>query len=361
MARLYGRTLHRSDGIGIKNRAIIIAVADHRHQPTGSRMQATPSILVTGASGFIGRALCSELRAQNKHIRAGMRQPTVGPWDEAVIFDLSTDAIPEEILTGIDTVFHLAGKAHALAETQQDEHQYFHINTEGTRKLLSAGKKAGVKHFIFVSSVKAMDEGGAKMSDETDECHPITPYGKSKLAAERLVLKGDYVPAPVVLRLTMVYGGTQKGNLPRMIEAIAKGRFPPLPEFRNRRSMVHVDDVVQALLLASERQSAIGQTYIVTDGNPVSTRNLFEWISETLEKPLPRWTTPLSLLKALAFFGDGIGHLRGRRFVFDSDALTKLTESSCYSSKKIEQELGFKPHRGLRSSLAEIVTYLKLK
>lgn len=218
-------------------------------------MKSTPSILVTGASGLIGRALCSELQTQKKCVRGGMRHATEGPWDEVGIFDLSTNVVPMELMAGIDTIFHLAGRAHALAETQQDEQQYFSINTDGTRTLLAAAKKAGVRKFVFASSIKAIDEGGVKIRDETSACHPTTPYGKSKLAAEHLVINGGYVPEPVVLRLSMVYGCSHKGNLPRMVEAIAKGRFPPLPELGNRRSMVHVEDVVQALLLAGGKKS----------------------------------------------------------------------------------------------------------
>ena len=324
-------------------------------------MTSTPSVLITGASGFIGQALCKELQKRHIRVRGGMRNLADGPWDEAEVFDLSWGAVPTALLEGIDTIFHLAGKAHALSENHHDEQQYFNINTEGTKRLLAAAKNAGIRHFIFVSSVKAIDEGGAEIRDETSECVPITPYGRSKLAAEHLVINGDYVPAPVVLRLSMVYGCTHKGNLPRMIDAISKGRFPPLPEFGNRRSMVHVDDVVQALLLVREKQVAMGQTYIVTDGNPVSTRCLLEWISESMEKPLSRWTIPMGILRTLALVGDGIGKIYGRRFMFDSDALTKLTDSAYYSSKKIQQELGFKPHRVLRYSLPEIATYLKLK
>ena len=324
-------------------------------------MKPTPSIFVSGASGFIGRSLCRELRAQNKSVRAGIRHATTGPWDEAVVFDLSSNTYPDGIMVGIDTIFHLAGKAHSLADTQQDEHQYFCINTEGTRKLLAAAKKAGVRHFVFVSSVKAIDEGGVEIRNETSDCLPTTPYGKSKLAAERLVINGGYVPAPVVLRLGMVYGCSHKGNLPRMVEAIAKGCFPPLPEFDNRRSMVHVEDVVQALLLAGAKQAAVDQTYIVTDGQPISTRKLFESICAALRKPVPTWTIPVAVLRALAMVGDGIGRIRGRRFLFDSEALDKLTESAFYSSTKIQEELGFRPRRKLRSSLPAIAEYLKLK
>jgi len=317
--------------------------------------------LITGASGFIGRVLCQKLREQSVRVRAGMRQMSEGPWDEVVTFDLARQKLPEDAMAGVDTIFHLAGKAHALSETCQDEEDYFRINVEGTSILLEAARVAGVRRFVFISSVKAMGEGGDACQDESVTCRPETPYGKSKLAAERLVLEGGYVPEPVVLRLSMVYGSSRKGNLPRMIEAVAKGRFPPLPEVGNQRSMVHVEDVVQAALLAAEKPAAVGQTYIVTDGHTCSTRQLYEWICEALDKSVPVWTIPPGLLKVLAKVGDGIGHVRGRRFVFDSDALDKLIGSACYSSKKIQRELGFRPTKELGPGLREIVAWLGLE
>ena len=318
-------------------------------------------MLVTGASGFIGRVLCKKLREQRVQVRGGMRQMIEGPWNEAVFFDLATQRPPEEALAGVDTIFHLAGKAHALSETRQDEEEYFYINAEGTGNLLEAARSAGVRRFVFFSSVKTMGEGGEVCQDESSVCCPETPYGKSKLAAERLVLEGKYVPEPVVLRLSMVYGPSRKGNLPRMIEAVANGHFPPLPEIGNQRSMVHVEDVVQAALLASEKPAAVGQTYIITDGHAYSTRQMYEWMCEALDKTIPPWTIPVGLLKALAKAGDIIGRTRGRRFMFDSDALDKLISTACYSSEKIQRELGFRPTRDLRSALPEIVSSLGIK
>jgi nucleoside-diphosphate-sugar epimerase len=325
------------------------------------RLTSTRLALISGATGFIGRVLCQKLSAQGVQVRAGMRQVADGPWHEAVMFDLASGTLPVDAVAGVDTVFHLAGKAHALSETKQDEREYFHINTEGTKTLLEAARDAGVRRFVFISSVKAMNEGGDACQDESEACHPKTPYGRSKLAAERLVLEGAYVPEPVVLRLSMVYGFSRKGNLPRMIEAVAKGRFPPLPEVGNKRSMVHVEDVAQAALLAAEKPAAVGQTYIVTDGQACSTRQMYESICEALGKPVPSWTMPTGLLKMLAKVGDGIGGVHGRRFLFDSDALDKLIGSACYSSEKIQRELGFRPAWDLRSALPEIVTSLGME
>lgn len=315
---------------------------------------------VTGAAGFIGRTLCQRLKRKEKRVRVLLRSDVQGPWDEIVLGDL-VNVLLEEAMCGVDTIFHLAGKAHALSETLEDEQDYFSVNTDGTRMMLEAAKAAGVRRFVLFSSVKAIDEGGDQVRDETTECRPVSPYGKSKLEAERLVLNGGYVPEPVVLRLSMVYGPTLKGNLPRMIEAVSKGRFPPVPEMGNGRSMVHVDDVVQAALLAAEKPQAINNTYIVTGGQNYSTRQIYDLICKVLGKPKPNLTVSPGMLKILAFIGDWIGRLRGKRFVFDSDSLEKLLGSAIYSSDKIRSELGFEPKWDLQGALPDIVKHIGLK
>ncbi len=222
--------------------------------------------LVTGASGFIGNQLCASLIAQSSSVLAmthrACKLQGCQPW----ICDIA-EVIDERNMESVDTIFHLAAKGHALTETRQDKAEYFRTNTEGTRRILEAAGKAGVRRFVFFSSIKAMGEGGNGCLDESAACEPQTSYGQSKLEAERLVLDGGYVPEPTILRLSMVYGPGGKGNLPQMINAISRGFFPPLPEFDNRRSMVHVNDVVQAAILASEKPEAVNQTYIVTDAN----------------------------------------------------------------------------------------------
>lgn len=317
-------------------------------------------VLVTGAGGFIGERLCRHLRQRGVHIRTLSRRNLPESTDNFAL-DLAGEAFPAELCSGIDTVFHLAGKAHALAENNEDEQQYRQINTEGTRKLLEAAKLAGVNRFVFFSSVKAVGDSDLQPMDETVTVKADTPYGRSKYEAEQLVLHGGYVPHPVVIRPCMVYGNSDKGNLPRMIKAVRRGLFPPLPELHNRRSMVHVDDVVAVALLAAEKTEAAGQIYIVSDGQSYSTRQLYDFIRAALGKSPMQWTIPLIVFKVLAKIGDAIGRLRGRRFMFDSDALWKLTGSAWYSSAKIERELGFRPQQSLQQSLPDIVRFLNLK
>jgi nucleoside-diphosphate-sugar epimerase len=206
-----------------------------------------------------------------------------------------------------------------------------------------------------------MGEGGSRCLDESYNGQPETPYGRSKLDAERTTLEvgrrtGLHVAC---LRLPLVYGPGNKGNLFRMIEAIDRGFFPPLPELGNRRSMVHVEDVARAAVLAAETPSANGQCYIVTDGRTYSTRELYMMICKGLGREIPAWHVPVWVLKALAVAGDAIGKVLGKRFMFDSDALEKLTGSAWYSSEKISRELGYKPVRRFEEALSEMIAWYR--
>ncbi|MEM0965510.1 MAG: NAD-dependent epimerase/dehydratase family protein [Verrucomicrobiota bacterium] len=261
--------------------------------------------------------------------------------------DLTIDPIPPEAIEGVDIIVHLAGKAHALEERPgSEEESYRAITVDGTRKLLEAAKTAAVCRFVFASTVKVYPENPEGILDENSPTGPETPYGKTKLEAEELVLKGSFIPEPVVLRFSMIHGGRETGNMEKMEEAIRRNRFPPIPEFGNKRSMVHIDDATQALVLASSHKKAPGEIFIVTDGNPISTRELYVEILNKIERQPPRWTVPIWMLKSMARIGDTIGRLRSRRFIFDSDALQKLAGNAAFSSEKIQQQLGFKPSGG---------------
>ncbi|WP_295431767.1 NAD-dependent epimerase/dehydratase family protein [uncultured Thiodictyon sp.] len=306
-------------------------------------------VLVTGASGFIGPGLCRRLQADGWRVRAVMRRRTAGPWDEAVHLDLGREALPPHLLADIDCIFHLAGKAHALAAGPGAEEEYRLANCRSTLDLLAAARSEGVRGFVYFSSVKAMGGGAA------DAPAPEGPYGRSKLAAERAVLTSGAAPHPVVLRPSLVYGPHPKGYLELLIRAVRAGWFPPLPELGNGRSMIHRDDLAQAAILCAALPRARGRTYVVTDDTPYSTRRIYECILEALGRRTPRWNLPIGLLRLAALGGDGIGRLRGRRLPFDSEVLEKLIGAACYDGTPIRQELGFQSRRTLPDSMAEMV------
>ena len=220
-------------------------------------------ILITGSSGFIGRHLRNELAGNGVRCRLLVRNAT--SLADALVGDLlQSDSLPGAC-SGIECVFHCAGYAHAFASSDPDAH--WRINFEGTRNLVEAAGRAGTRRFVFLSSVKAMAEPGDACADEYWPGEPETSYGRAKRAAEESVLEigSRYGMHVVNLRLAMVYGNGGRGNLERMARGIAAGWFPPLPETANRRSLVHVSDVVDAMRLVAAKTAAKGKTYIVAD------------------------------------------------------------------------------------------------
>jgi nucleoside-diphosphate-sugar epimerase len=323
------------------------------------------AVLVTGGTGFIGRRLADALLKQGATVVVLSRRASSedGQEHKTIAADLTNPASLAGVCRGMNVVFHLGGHVHAVDRLDdKNERLIWQVTVEGTSTLVEESLKAGVKRFVFFSSVKAMGEGGETRLNETTECCPVTSYGRAKRKAEKIVLDaGQQGLSSTILRLPMVYGPGCKGNLPRMIQAAARGRFPPLPETGNKRSMVDVRDVVQAALLAVTSPMAAGKVYIVTDGQSYSTRQIYEWICATLGRPVPRWAVPLTVLRFAARIGDMIGYLSGRRFVLDTDALNKLTGSAWYSSEKISQELNYRPTHTLRDSLPEMVAEYRKK
>jgi UDP-glucose 4-epimerase len=320
--------------------------------------------LVTGATGFIGRHLVATLLERGCSVRALARDKDKARaiWaDNSVAVnqgDLAQPATLENICAGINIVFHLASCNYA-EDSSGGEAEKLHqeITVQGTRCLLEAAVRAGVKEFIFISSVKAMGEGSRDCLDETSPPVPETAYGRAKLAAERIVTEtgSKYAMHICNLRLPMVYGLDNAGNLPRMIAAVERGWFPALPAVGNRRSMVHVNDVIQAILLAAEKAQARNQTYIITDGRVYSTSQIYDLIRQALGRPIPRWRVPALILRAGASVGDLAEWFWGSSAFFNSASLHKLMGSAWYSSDKIQQELGYTPQYSLEGALPEMI------
>lgn len=284
-----------------------------------------------------------------------------GVAESEVVGDLLVPVSLAKACAGVGTVFHCAGYAHALSSSDPNEH--WHSNFEGTTNLLKASATAGVNKFIFLSSVKAMAEPGDECVDEDWSGVPVTPYGKAKRAAEEAVLEAGirYGMHVVNLRLAMVYGRGGRGNLERMARGIQRGYFPPLPETRNRRSLVHVDDVVAAMRLVAEKPEANGRTYIVADPQPYSGREIYDAIRLALAQdavpPAPtfQWRVPAELLRAGGAVGDLLGGLLRRQLPLNSEVVDRLLGSAWYSPARIERELGWHAEIGLSDGLREML------
>ncbi len=196
-------------------------------------------VLVTGATGFIGRRLVTELLRQSVGIRILVRDANraVMLGDSGISLhegNLEDSSRLDGLCEDVDTVFHLAGYAHADAASKDSSDPHRKITVEGTRRLLSVVLRHRVKRFILVSSVKAQGEDTVRCIDEEAPSLPTTGYGRSRFEAERLVLTAGCEAGleTCVLRLPLVYGPGQKGNLLRMMEAIDRGPVPALARYR---------------------------------------------------------------------------------------------------------------------------------
>jgi len=316
--------------------------------------------LVTGGSGFVGSRLCSAITAAKDDLRLYLRRHVDGIDGEQYICDFEQDFIPEEGLNGVDTVFHLAGFTHDLRDTSETEYLYRAINVDATIHLAELAVKNGVKHFVYVSSSKA---GGSaqpgKCMNEMDQCEPEGIYGQTKRMAELKLLEiGKHSDMHVsIVRPSLVYGVGVKGNLRMMLNGIDKGWFPPIPDTHNRRSMIHVDDLVRVLLLLSKDKRASGEIFIATDGHDYSSRMIYEAMCKAVERKIPRWRLPNVFFNSLAMLGDFLK--RYIPFPFDSYRYQKLLGDECFSSHKLQTLLEFKPNDSLYDVLPSMVSALR--
>lgn len=303
--------------------------------------------LVTGATGFIGARLFSP---GDRGLVRGK-----GMLPGQVTGDLLDLASLHAVCGGVESVYHCAGYAHAFASSDPDIH--WRVNYQGTCNLLMAAGTAGVKNFVYLSSVKAGPEPGGQCGSEASPGMPVTEYGRSKHAAEAAVLEAGsrYGMHVVVLRPAMVYGYGGKGNLERMARGIQAGWFPPLPETGNMRSILHVIDLIKAMRLVEKNPAANGKIYIVADGSPYSSRVLYDEIRKSLKLPPLSWAVPVGLLRAGGWCGDMAGRLLGRDMPLNSEVLERLLGDACYSPCRIEHDLGWKSQVTLAEGLQEML------
>ena len=294
-------------------------------------------VVVTGASGFIGHRLVNLLHNAGFliHILSRRKHSLFN----TSICDLEKEAIPIEALKGVDIIFHLAGHAHDSSDSLSDGHLYRTINVDATIKLAKLAVKSHVKKFVFISSVKAGGRppiGTCANEDSQGVLYDI--YGKMKHEAELKLLDiGKTSDMHIsIVRPSLVYGPNVKGNLQLMLAGVKKGWFPPLPETGNRRSMIHVDDLVRAIFMIAEDKRANGKVFIATDGKPYSSREIYNTMREVTGKSIPKWSLPKILFN--------IASLVNYRIKYK---INKLLGDECYSSAKLES-LGFEAKKTLK-------------
>ena len=256
------------------------------------------SVLVTGATGYIGCALTERLHRDGQStVLLSRRGAVSGPGKPSHAVDLLTGRISDEMLRGVETVYHLAGIAHR----QAPDGRHAAVNCRATLALAEAAERAGVKTFVFMSSVKAMGAAATAMPRrESEVAPPADPYGRSKWEAE-CALRERYASSTmtvIILRPALVYGPRPKANLKWLLRA-ARFQIPAPPE-GGARSMIGLDDLVELLLLLPRCGLRGVSTFNVTDGHAYSARESFLLLRAALGKEGAGRTGPAWLWRLLA-------------------------------------------------------------
>jgi nucleoside-diphosphate-sugar epimerase len=316
----------------------------------GKAGKEDPAILVTGATGFAGEALCRRLRVEGERVVALDRKWREGPWERFVEADLSREELDAEAFPPVKTIYHLASGGCADKEGALGvDWASRSLIVGGTRRVIRLARALGGAQVIYFSGVEAMGGGNpAELPlmpmDESWPHTPQEPHGRAMAEAEQLVLDSGLAHA-VVLRPVEVYGPDHRGDLSRLIAAVRRGRFPPLPEMGNRLSLIHVDDLVEFALRAAQVPLAAGKTYILSAPEAVSTREIGDAIRDHLGKRAPVFEVPRVLIPVLAWRGSLLHRLTGSRPLLDRDMLASLTRSAWYTSRRAEEELKYRARR----------------
>lgn len=267
-------------------------------------------VLVTGASGFIGTALVRRLMAEGIDVRGTWRrdpEPTIARVEWRRLSQIDSAAGWRDLASGCEVVIHLAALTHQTGTAGTGRWpEFWRVNVELTRILAQASRAAGVRRLIFVSSVGAICARSEECVDENSPCMPQEDYGRSKLEAERalqLELEGSVVDW-CILRLPLVYGPGNPGNMARLLQLIGTGVPLPFGAIRNRRSLVFVDNLVDAILTVVRYPAAIRSTYLVSDGSDFTTPELVSALAAATGRTVRLVGVPIALLKLIGRLGD---------------------------------------------------------
>lgn len=241
-------------------------------------------ILITGATGFVGKKVCDVLRSRGINFVTAVRHSVAN--DQFAIGNLTGTTEWAEALSGCDAVIHLAARVHVMNDESNNPLMAFRaVNVDATLNLARQAALSGVKRFVFVSSVKVNgEETTGKSFTAFDEPAPLDPYGVSKLEAEQalLALSQETGLEVVIVRPPLVYGPGVRANFLRLMQLAKMGLPLPLGAIHNRRSMVALDNLVDLLITCSRHPKAAGQTFMVSDDNDVSIAELLRMLAGAL-------------------------------------------------------------------------------
>ncbi|MDK9723633.1 MAG: SDR family oxidoreductase [Sterolibacteriaceae bacterium MAG5] len=303
-------------------------------------------VLVTGANGFVGQAVVERLGELGQTAQSAVRREGVpGAIPVGAISDCTDWSVA---LQGCEAVVHLAAHVHQMDLTEGRNAEKFHaVNVEGTLRLARQCIDFGLKRFVFVSTVKVHGEGQKTAYRESDAPAPQEPYALSKWDAEQGLhaLAAGTKLEVVILRPPLVYGPGVGANFLRLINAVRRGIPLPLGAVDNRRSLIYVKNLADAITTSLVHPAAAGRTYLVSDGEDVSTTDLVERLADLLGLPPRLFAIPHGVMQFA-------GRILGKR-----QEIERLFGSLVVDGGAIRRELGWRPPYSMREGLGATVNW----
>ena len=312
-------------------------------------------MLVTGATGFVGAALVSRLVDSGRFVvRAAVRREScvlLAGVERMVVGDLTPNTDWQQALVGVDAVVHLAARVHVMNDTASDPLSAFRqVNVAGTERLARIAATKGVKRFVYISSVKVNGESCEKPFTEQSIPAPEDPYGVSKWETEQILhrVAEETGLEVVILRPPLVYGPGVKANFLSLFKIVDRGIPLPLAGINNQRSLIYLENLVDAIIKCIEHPNAANQTFLLSDGQDVSTPELIRMIASAMGKKPRLAPCPPVVLKFL-------GKLTGK-----SLEVKRLIGSLQIDNSKIKKVLNWQRPFTMEEGIAETVKwYLK--
>lgn len=325
-----------------------------------------PVCLVTGATGALGPRVVQTLHEVGYSVRTlslDMPQDGILPAGiEVLTGDVTDPAAVRAAVRGVEAVIHMAALLHIVNPPPALRAKYKQINIGGTATVIDAAATVGVKRVVLFSTIAVYGRSDGQVLDEESPVHPDTFYAQTKLAAEQIVLnvkRQDGQPLGTVLRLGAVYGARIKGNYQRLVQTLARGRFIPVGNGHNRRTLVYDQDVARAAVLAVEHPAAAGRVYNVSDGQFHTLNEITAAICDSLGRTPPRLSLPITPVHFVAGIIEDSARFIGRPSPIGRETIDKYTEDIAVDSRRIQTELGFIPEFDLAAGWRETIQEMR--
>jgi nucleoside-diphosphate-sugar epimerase len=318
----------------------------------------TPNrILVTGSAGFLGSAIVTQASITGQPVTATDRFGSVNvPGVPFISADILEPNSLSKIFEGVDCVCHVAGLAHIFSKSEALTAPFHAVNVAGTENLAHAAIRAGIRHFVFVSSVSVYG-GAARDKNENSECQPEGPYAESKFNAERCLIdlcqkKGM---ALTILRLATLYGEGDPGNVGRLVRTLDRGRFFWIGDGSNRKSLLYVGDAARACMAVAERPASGINIYNIS-APPYTMREIVDGIASAIGKnPFPVWIPTSTAL----FLSRHLSRIPSRRMSDLHHTIQQWLSEDVYDTRRFDKAYGFQTKTSLEDGLKREVDWYR--